>query len=110
YDLLESFSKAASRSRDARCPGGCGEKSPVGTPRFPRLTQVHQVRQLYEHMPGVPEGRRTQLSQHHHRSDRSDSRAKPGYETARRSSFCVNAVWLVLECMPREDQHPRSAV
>ena len=80
-----------------------GRSSILGATISP-LAQLHSLRRVHEHLPGLSPQRRTQLRIHDARADRFDSVAAARSEAVRQPAVRLQPVRLVHRCLPGEDR------
>ena len=100
--------RAAARHRDAR---RAGRQRPLRAPRHGGLlvfAQVHPLRRLHEHLPGVPAQRRPELRLDLLGADRRDHRPDLQPAQIQLAAVRLDAQRQLHQRVPGEDQHPRA--
>ena len=72
------------------------------------FAQVHPLRRVHEHLPGLPPQRRPELRSDLLRSDRHYHRSRFRYPQIQQSPLRLDAQRQLHQCLPGQDQHPRA--
>ena len=81
-----------------------GRSEILGSDEFRRSLQLHSLRGVHEHLPGLSPQRRAQLSKHRARPDRLDPGAGPRSGEVSQPAVCVQLVRIVHGRLPGEDR------
>ena len=72
------------------------------------LAEMHPLRRLHEHLPGLPPQRRPELRGHLFRPDRPHHRSDLQRAEVQQPAIRLVAQRQLQQCLPGEDQHPRA--
>ena len=72
------------------------------------VPEMHPLRRLHEHLPGLSPQRRPELRGHLFRPDRPHHRSDLQRAKIQQPAICVVAQRQLQQCLPGEDQHPRA--
>ena len=103
-----AFPRPARRHADARDPGRQRALRAAGHGRLLVLAEVHPLRRLHEHLPGVPPQRRSQLRRDLLRADRRHHRPDVQPAKVQLAAVRLDAQWQLHQRLSGQDQHPRA--
>jgi L-lactate dehydrogenase complex protein LldF len=103
-----AFPRAPDRWRDACGIGRQWPLGPTGLRGVLDLAQMHPVRRLHEHLPGLSPQRRPQLRRHLLGPDRPHYRSDLQPAKIQQPALRFDIEWQLHQCLPGEDQYPRA--
>ena len=102
------FRGPAGGRRDARRAGGQWPVRAPGHGGVLDVAQMHPLRRLHEHLPGLSPQRRSELWRHLFRPDRPHHRSDLQRAQIQQPAVCLDAQRQLQQCLPGQDQHPRA--